>query len=84
MSMRLVHAGKTLTNFNESPHLSGSPIKQKKEKVMDRQSERGQTWTRQDKERFLDAVGGYELEAGELGPEEIRSLLDAEADHERP
>ena len=51
---------------------------------MDRQSERGQTWTRQDKERFLDAVGGYELEAGELSPEEIRSLLDAEAGHGRP
>lgn len=45
---------------------------------MDEHSERGQTWTRQDKERFLDRIGGYELEAGELSEEEIRSLLEKE------
>ena len=46
--------------------------------------ERERPWTTEDKGRFLDAVGGYELEAGELSPEEIRSLLDAEASHGRP
>lgn len=49
---------------------------------MDEQRER--MWTKEEKERFLDRIGGYELSAGELGPEEIRSLLDTEADHERP
>ena len=51
---------------------------------MDSSRERNRPWTADEKERFLDAVGGYELETGELGPEEIRSLLDAEAGHERP
>ena len=46
--------------------------------------ERERSWTTEDKERFLDRVGGYELEAGELSEDEIRSLLDAEAGHERP
>ena len=41
-------------------------------------------WTADEKERFLDRTGGYELSSGELDPEEIRSLLDEEAGHERP
>lgn len=49
---------------------------------MDRHSERGQAWTREDKERFLDTVGGFELDPGELSPEEIRELLEPEAGHE--
>ena len=51
---------------------------------MDEQRERNRPWTADEKERFLDRIGGYELSAGELDPEEIRSLLDAEAGHERP
>ena len=49
---------------------------------MDEQRER--LWTKEEKERFLDRTGGYELSAGELDPEEIRGLLDAEAGHGRP
>ena len=51
---------------------------------MDEQRERNRPWTADEKERFLDRTGGYELSAGELDPEEIRVLLDAEAGHERP
>ena len=38
----------------------------------------------EEKERFLDRVGGYELSSGELDQEEIRSLLKREAGRERP
>ena len=51
---------------------------------MDEQRERNRPWTADEKERFLDRVGGYELDAGELDPEEIRDLLNEEAGHERP
>ena len=47
-------------------------------------NERNRPWTVEEKERFLERVGGYELSSGELDREEIRSLLKGEADHERP
>ena len=43
---------------------------------MDEHSERERPWTTEDKERFLDRIGGYELEAGELSEEEIQDFLD--------
>ena len=52
--------------------------------MMDEQRERNRPWTADEKERFLDRIGAYELEDGELSEEEIRNLLDAEAGHERP
>ena len=43
---------------------------------MDGHSERERPWTTEYKERFLDRIGGYELEAGELSEEEIQDFLD--------
>lgn len=43
---------------------------------MEGDSERERPWTTEDKERFLDRIGGYELEAGELSEEEIQDFLD--------
>lgn len=40
-------------------------------------------WTKEEKEQFLDRTGGFELEAGELDTEEIRSLLEKEVSDER-
>ena len=56
----------------------------KKERPLENGCERNRLWTAEEKERFLDRVGGYELSSGELDREEIRSLLKGEADHERP
>lgn len=50
---------------------------------MDSSRERNRPWTPDEKERFLDRTGGYELSADELDGEEIRSLLNEEAGHER-
>ena len=50
---------------------------------MDSSRERNRPWTPDEKERFLDRVGGYELSSGELDPEEIRGLLEGEAGRER-
>ena len=43
---------------------------------MDEHSERERPWTKEDKERFLDRIGGFELEAGELSEDEIQDFLD--------
>ena len=43
---------------------------------MEGDSERERPWTTEDKDRFLDRIGGYELEAGELSEEEIQDFLD--------
>jgi hypothetical protein len=51
---------------------------------MDRRAEQYRPWTADEKERFLDRIGGYELTADELDRDEIRSLLDEEAGHGRP
>ena len=51
---------------------------------MENGNERNRPWTAEEKERFLDRVGVYELSSGELDREEIRSLLKGEADRERP
>ena len=50
---------------------------------MENGNERNRPWTTEEKERFLDRVGGYELSSGELDPEEIRGLLEGEAGRER-
>ena len=49
---------------------------------MDSNTERNRPWTADEKERFLDRIGGYELDPGELSPEELRDLLEPEAGHE--
>ena len=51
---------------------------------MENGNERNRLWMAEEKERFLDRVGGYELSSGELDQEEIRSLLKREAGRERP
>ena len=51
---------------------------------MENGNERDRPWTIEEKERFLDRVGGYELSSGELDPEETRSLLKGEAGRDRP
>ena len=43
---------------------------------MERNSERERSWTKEEKERFLDRNGGFELETGELSADEIRELLE--------
>ena len=43
---------------------------------MEGDSERERPWTTEDKERFLDRIWGYELEAGELSEGEIQDFLD--------
>ena len=43
---------------------------------MDGDSERERPWTTEDKERFLDRIGGYELGTGELSEDEIQDFLD--------
>lgn len=43
---------------------------------MEGDSERERPWTTEGKERFLDRIGGYELEAGELSEGEIQDFLD--------
>lgn len=43
---------------------------------MEGDSERERPWTTEDKERFLDRIGGYELDAGELSEGEIQDFLD--------
>ena len=58
--------------------------RKKKERPMENGNERNRPWTAEEKERFLDRVGGYELKTGELSPEEIRILLKGEADCDRP
>ena len=58
--------------------------RKKKERPMENGNERNRPWTAEEKERFLDRVGGYELSSGELDPEETRSLLKGEAGRERP
>ena len=50
---------------------------------MERHSEHERPWTKEEKEQFLDRTGGFELEAGELDTEEIRSLLEKEVSDER-
>ena len=51
---------------------------------MENDTDRNRPWTAEEKERFLDRVGGYELGSGELDRDEIRSLLNEEAGHGRP
>ena len=50
---------------------------------MEGHSEHERPWTKEEKERFLDRIGGFGLEAGELSPEEIRELLEKEVSDER-
>ena len=50
---------------------------------MEGHSEYERPWTKEEKERFLDRIGGFELEAGELTTDEIRELLEKEDSDER-
>ena len=51
---------------------------------MDSGRERNRPWTADEKERFLDRIGGYELSPGEMDESEILNFLNEEVGDERP